>query len=331
MVFSDIAPSRRSDRRLAVRILGWLVAAVLLVSAPLFVSDYHLFQIGLIASTSIIAAGLVIAMGVAGQVSLAQAAFAALGAYGSTVLAQRFGLPQWGGIPLTAAAVGLAGFVLGLLTLRVEGHNLALVTMALTAIVQVVIVHWESVTGGALGLAVPPLHIGKTPLTSGAALFYLTVSVAAVMFALARNVLNSRIGRAFAALRQSEIATQTAGVNVLHYKALAFSLSAMFGAVGGGLQALQTTYLDPQAFGILESVLFIAIIVIGGFRSIAGAALGSAIFTIVPAMLGGLQSYKGFAFGLVLLVIIVLFPQGLAGLATAALDRIRPRIADLRR
>jgi len=308
--------------------LGWLAAFALLLSAPSFVSDYRLFQIGLVASTSIIAAGLVIVMGVAGQISLAQAAFAALGAYGSTVLAQRAGVPQWIGIPLTAAAAGASGFILGLLTLRVEGHNLALATMALTAIVQVVIAHWESVTGGALGLAVPPLRIASVPLTSGAALFYLIVPVAVAMFALAVNLLNSRVGRAFSALRQSEIAAQIAGVNVLYYKALAFACSAVFGAVGGGLQALQTTYLDPQAFGILESVLFIAIIVVGGFRSMAGAPPGRAGFTIIPGGLGGFPSYQGFVFAAVLLMIVVVFPQGLAGLGTAALNAVRSWIAN---
>jgi len=327
MVYSASGPSRRFDRRPAGRRLAAVAVLGLLLAAPLFVSDYRLFQIGLIASTSIITAGLVIVTGIAGQVSLAQAAFAALGAYGSTLFALRVGIPQWIGLPLTAAAVGASGFVLGLLTLRVEGHNLALATMALTAIVQVVIVHWEFLTGGALGLAVPPLRIGDTPLTSSVALYYLIIPVTVVMFAVAANLLNSRIGRAFAALRQSEVAAQSSGVNVLHYKALAFAVSAVFGAVGGGLQALQTTYLDPQAFGILDSVLFIAIIVIGGFRSMAGAVLGSAVFTVIPAMLGAFQAYKGFVFALLLLVVIVLFPSGLASLGPVVLDAVRFRIA----
>ena len=313
MVYLVSNGSRRFDHRV-LHGFAWLAGFAVLLMLPLFVSDYRLFQIGLVASTSIVTAGLVIVTGVAGQVSLAQAAFAALGAYGSTLLAQHFGLSQWIGIPIMAAAVGACGFGLGLLTLRVEGHNLALATMALTAIVQVVIVHWESLTGGALGLQVPPMRIAGTSLTSSAALYYLVIPVSVMMFLLAANLLRSNVGRALAALRQSEIAAQTTGVNVLYYKALAFSMSAVFGAVGGGLQALQTTYLDPQTFGILESVIFIAIIVIGGFRSLAGAVLGSAVFTVIPTMLGAFQSYKGFVFALLLLVTIVLFPGGLARL-----------------
>jgi branched-chain amino acid transport system permease protein len=324
MVYSDSNPSKRFEHR-SIRAVLWLIAFGLLLLLPSFLSEYRLFQIGLIASTSIITAGLVIVTGVAGQVSLAQAAFAALGAYGSTLLAQSVGLTQWIGIPLTAILVGVSGYLLGLLTLRVEGHYLALATMALTAIVQVVVLHWESLTGGALGLAVTPLTLGHTALTSGLALYCVIIPVAIGMFALAANLLNSRVGRAFAALRQSEVATQSVGVNVLHYKALAFSVSAVFGAVGGGLQALQTTYLDPHLFGILESVLFIAIIVIGGFRSMAGAVLGSAVFTVIPAMLGAFQSYRGLAFAVVLLLTIVVFPGGLVSLGTTALGKCRFR------
>jgi branched-chain amino acid transport system permease protein len=321
MAYSASRNSRRSDARPGIKVMAWCCVVAVPLLLPSIVSEYRLFQVGLIASTSLVAAGLVIVTGVAGQVSLAQAAFVALGAYGSTLLAQDLGISQWIGIPVSAVAAGAVGYVLGLLTLRMGGHYLALATMALTAIIQVVIVHWQSLTNGALGLAVMPLTIGGKPLTSGVALFYVVIPVTVAMFALAANLLDSRVGRAFAALRQSEIAASTLGINVLHYKALAFALSAVFGAVGGGLQALQTTYLDPQSFGIVESVLFIAIIVIGGFRSMAGAVLGSAVFTIIPTMLGAFQSYRGLAFALLLLGTIVLFPGGLAGLGSAGLAK----------
>jgi branched-chain amino acid transport system permease protein len=163
------------------------------------------------------------------------------------------------------------------------------------------------------------LTLAGIPITSAAGLFYVVVPVTLIMFALTANLLNSRIGRAMAAVRQSEVAASTAGINVLLYKAFAFALSGVFGALGGGLQALQTTYLDPQSFGILDSVLFIAIIVIGGFRSMAGAVLGSAVFTFMPAMLGTFQSYRGLAFALLLLATIVLFPGGLANLVKIAI------------
>jgi branched-chain amino acid transport system permease protein len=259
-------------------------------------------------------------------VSLAQAAFNAFGAYGATLLALHLGITPWIGIPLSALLSGVAGYGLGLLTLRLGGHYLALATLGLTAIVQAVLIHWEALTGGALGLAVAPLKIGDLGVTSGRALFYVAIPVAFVMFLFAANILRSRIGRAFSALRQSEVAAYTAGVNVLHYKSLAFGLSGVFGAVGGGLQALQTTYLDPHAFGIIESVLLVAIIVVGGFRSIAGAIVGSAVFVVIPEMLGAFQSYKGMVFAGLLLLAIVLFPGGLVDLGTLILGRARSLI-----
>jgi branched-chain amino acid transport system permease protein len=193
--------------------------------------------------------------------------------------------------------------------------------MALTAIVQVALIHWESLTGGALGTAVAPLAIGETEMTSGFQLFYVVVPVAFAIFLGAAHLLDSRIGRAFSALRQSEVAAQTLGVNVVHYKSLAFAISAVLGAVGGGLQALQTTFLDPHTFGIVESIVLIAIIIIGGFRSIAGALLGSAVFVLIPELLGAFQSYKGVVFAILLLLMIIVFPGGLAALFAAALAR----------
>jgi branched-chain amino acid transport system permease protein len=294
---------------------------------PFLTADYRIFQMGLIASTAIMALGLVMVIGVAGQISLAQAAFSAIGAYVCTLAAIHAGIAPWFGIPIAGLLAGIVGYVFGLATLRLGGHYLALVTMALTAIIQVVLVHWEPVTGGALGLSVPPLSIAGNELTSGFSFYYVVVPVAFGMFLLAANILNSRIGRAFSALRQSEVAAQTLGVNVLHYKSLAFALSAFFGAVGGGFQGLQTSYLDPNLYGILESVALVAVIIIGGFRSIGGAVIGSAIFVLVPEMLGAFQGYKGLVFAALLLVTIVLFPTGLAGLGAGLCSRIQSLVA----
>jgi branched-chain amino acid transport system permease protein len=312
------------------RLALWLGLLALLLAWPLVGSEYRVFQAGVVASTAIMALGLVIVTGVAGQVSLAQAAFSAIGAYGAALLALKLGIPPWFGIPLSAVLAGLAGYGLGLASLRLGGHYLALVTMAMTAIVQVALIHWETLTGGALGLAVAPLSIAGRELTSGFALYYVVVPVAVAMFAAAANLMDSRLGRAFAALRQSEVAVQTLGVNVLHYKALAFALSGVFGAVGGGLQALQTTFLDPHAFGIIESVVLVAVIIIGGFRSIPGAVLGSAVFVLIPELLGGFQAYKGVVWALLLLIMIVVFPGGLAGLAATIIGRLRLSASALR-
>jgi branched-chain amino acid transport system permease protein len=296
-------------RRLTICIAG--VAAFLI--APHFLAEYHLFQICLIAATAIVVLGLVIVTGLAGQISLAQSAFVGLGGYGSAILATSLGVPLWAGIPLTALAVALAGYVLGQLTLRISGHYLALATMAFTAIVQLAFIH-SDITGGAAGMPVPPFRILGRTLVNGGQLYYVILPVTALLFLLVRNVTRSRFGRALAAIRQSETAAEAMGLNVLRYKATAFAASGFLGAVGGGLLASLSTYLDPAQFSITQSVYFLAVAVVGGMSSQFGAIIGSAVFILIPDLLQSFQSYLGLVFALLLLGFIVLRPNGLASI-----------------
>jgi branched-chain amino acid transport system permease protein len=288
---------------------------VLFAVTPALVSDYTLYLLSLIAVTAIIALGLTIVTGIAGQVSLAQAAFSAIGGYGAVLLAIRLDVPLWLGIPAAAVAAAGVGYVLGLPALRLEGPYLALVTLGFTAIVQTILIHWGSVTNGQLGLQVPPLTLGGRPLTSSRDLYLVTIPVTAALFAGAARVLGSRVGRAFDALRQSEVAAAVLGVDLLHYKTLAFALSAFYGALGGGLHALLTTFLSPDTFGVLESIFFLAVIVVGGVSRAAGALLGSALLVLLPEVLTAFRHYQAFVYGVLLLTFIVFVPGGLSGLA----------------
>ena len=294
--------------RLAICIVG--VAGFFV--APHFLAEYHLFQICLIAATALVVLGLVVVTGLAGQISLAQSAFVGLGGYGSAILATSCGVPLWASIPLTAFAVSLAGFVLGQLTLRISGHYLALATMAFTAIVQLAFIHSDSVTGGAAGMPVPTFRIFGLTRTTGGQLYYVILPTTALLFLLVQNVMQSRFGRALTAIRQSETAAEAMGLDVLRYKAMAFAASGFLGAIGGGLLALLSTYLDPAQFGITQSVYFLAIAVVGGMSSPFGAIIGSAMFILIPDLLQSFQSYLGLVFALLLLGFIVLRPNGLA-------------------
>ncbi|HWW47313.1 MAG TPA: branched-chain amino acid ABC transporter permease [Xanthobacteraceae bacterium] len=283
-------------------------------AAPHFLAEFHLFQLCLIAGTALVVLGLVVVTGFAGQISLAQSAFVALGGYGSAILATSWGVPLWLGIPVIAIIVALFGYLLGLMTLRVAGHYLALATMAVTAIVQIALVHSDVLTGGAAGMPVPPFEIFGRTLENGGQLYYVIIPVTALLFLLVRNLNQSHIGRAFAAIRQSETAAEAMGLNVLRYKAAAFGASGFLGAVGGGLLAPLSTYLDPAQFGITQTVYFLAIAVVGGMMSPLGAAIGSAVFVILPDFLQAFQSYLGLVFAVMLLAFIVLRPTGLASI-----------------
>jgi branched-chain amino acid transport system permease protein len=301
-----------------------LSAAAILIffAAPHFLAEFHLFEICLIAGTSLAVLGLVIVTGLAGQISLAQSAFVALGGYGASILATSWGIPLWAGIPVVAMVIALLGFLLGLMTLRVAGHYLALATLAVTAIVQLALIHWEALTGGAAGMAVPPFEIMGRALTTGRELYYVILPVTALFILITHNLTASRFGRALTAIRQSETAAEAMGLDVLRYKAAAFAASAFLGAVAGGLLAPLTTYLDPAQFGITYAIYFLAIAVVGGMFSPLGAVIGSAVFVLLPNYLQAFQSYLGLVFALLLLGFIVLRPNGLSSLRWTRPSRI---------
>lgn len=297
------------------RIAMGVVVVAAFLATPHYLAEFHLFQICLIAATALVVLGLVVVTGFAGQISLAQSAFVGLGGYGSAIFATSWGMPLWASIPLTAMIVALVGFTLGQMTLRISGHYLALATMAFTAVIQLAFIHADPVTGGAAGMPVPPFRIFGISLTNGGELYYVVLPVTMFLFLTVRNVMRSRFGRGLTAIRQSETAAEAMGLNVLRYKAAAFAASGFLGAIGGGMLALLSTYLDPAQFGITQSVYFLAIAVVGGMLSPLGIVAGSAVFVLLPEFLQSFQSYLGLVFALLLLGFIVLRPDGLASMA----------------
>lgn len=295
-----------------VRLAFSTIAVGLFLLAPQVLRDYQLFQLCLIAATAVVVLGLVAVTGMAGQISLAQSAFVALGSYGSAILAGKWHIPLWGGIPVSAVLAGFVGFALGQATLRVAGHYLALATLAFAAIVQLILIHADDLTGGAAGMPVPAFMIGSLTLSKASQLYYVIVPVAAAVFAIFANLLHSRFGRMLAAIRQSETAAASLGIDVLRCKAMAFAASAFLGALGGGLLAPLTSYLDPAQFGVIQAISLLAMAVIGGMRSPVGAVLGSAIFMLLPDVLQRFQTYLGLIFALLLCASIIVRPDGLA-------------------
>jgi branched-chain amino acid transport system permease protein len=307
-----------------LRLLIGGILLVMFIATPYLLAEFQLFQICLIAATALVVLGIVVVTGLAGQISLAQAAFVGLGGYGPAILAARYGVPVWAGITITAVAVGAVGYALGQLTLRVSGHYLALATLAFTAIVQLALLHSDSITGGAVGLPMPTLELAGKTFASGGTLYYVVLPVVGMLFLVVHNLMNSPVGRAFAAIRQSETAAAAMGINVLSHKSAAFAASGILGAIGGGLLALLSTYLDPSQFGITQAVYYLAIAVVGGMQSPIGAIVGSAVFVLVPEFLQAFQTYLGLVFALMLLVFIVLRPNGLISVATDLFRILNP-------
>lgn len=306
-------------------VIVWLVVAAVLLAGQAYMSSHILVLMALIATTSIITVGLSIVTGVAGQISLAQAAFCGLGAYGATLSVELIGIPMWLAIPLAAIVVGIIGYGVGVLSLRVEGHYLALVTLAFGGIVNLGLLHLDGLTGGAVGHPAQPLVIAGFSFGSPVSLYYVSIVVAGLVLWAVTNMLNSRWGRAFHGVRLSEIACESLGMDVRRIKAIAFALSAALGALGGALQSLQTTYLDPAQFTVLGSVSFVSVLVIGGLRSQLGAIIGAIIYVMAPEWLGGFKAYMGLMFAVVLIVIILIAPSGLETLVKGARMPFRKR------
>lgn len=294
------------------RILGPLVALGIVV-AVLFGGQYLNYVIGLAGVAVIVALGVNLLTGFTGQVSLAHGAFYGIGAYTTVLLDLKLGVPFVVALPaggLLAAAVGLA---VSVPAFRLSGHYLALATLGFNQVVQLVMIHWESLTNGPIGLRVPGFpRLGGLSAVQTSALVIVVSAI--VLYWVADNIVHSRTGRALVAIRESEIASAAAGVHLARYKAVAFAVSAFFAGIGGGLIAQHTLFVSPDYFGFLESVLFIIMIVVGGLGSTVGSVVGAVVMTALPELLGRLQEWYGIIYGGILLVFVIAMPRGIVTL-----------------
>ena len=297
------------------KILGWAAALILLLSLPLFLGKYSIFLLSLLAIYALVSLGLNLLMGYTGQIAAGHAGFLAIGAYITALFTANF---EWVPCPvillLAGTISGLIGFLLGIPILRLKGFYIAMATLAFGVVVSEIILQWSSVTGGDNGFSVPTARIGGLIFDSDFKLFYLIIPVTILMTILAKNLVNGYIGRAFIALRESEIAAQTIGIDLAKYKTIAFAVSAFYTGVAGGLFAFLITYLSPDAFTIELSIDFISMIVIGGMGSILGSIIGAVILTGMQQVLAGLLDLQILIFGLSLIIFMIFMPKGIVGM-----------------
>jgi branched-chain amino acid transport system permease protein len=270
-------------------------------------------------------AGLTLLLGFAGQVSLAQAAFYGLGAYGSMLGTVRFGWNPWLALVVTAAACGLVAYLIGLPSLRLHGHYLALATLGFGIIVNIVLVQETEITGGPTGIAgIPRLSLGPVPLATDRAYFLFVWAVAlALLLACRRLVTGSSYGRVLRALGASEVATASVGIDVARYKVQVFALTAVLGSLAGSLFAHYLTVISPSEFGFDVSIEFLVMAVVGGLGSVWGALFGVLAVTLLLELLRTVapmlapnaptSEYEVVAFGALLVLALLFLPEGLAG------------------
>ena len=292
------------------------LAAVAALGWPLVAPKYLVFLGTLVAVNAVVAIGLNLLSGYTNQLSFGHAGFLAIGAYvAALVTLQVPALP----VPLTLLVAGLAtalvGLALGVPCLRLEGLYLAMATLAFGFVVTEAITNLDWLTRGNDGLRVPLARLGPWTLATDAARYYLAVAVAAAMILAALNVAATRTGRAFLAIRTSEIAAQASGINAAAYKTIAFVLSAFYTGVAGGLFAFVVGFLSPDAFDVFLSVDFLVMIILGGLGSVLGSVAGATIVTVLNDSLAGFQAFRPLIFGAIMIICMLFMPGGLAAMA----------------
>ncbi len=325
-------------------LLGILIFGLL--AAPLFINQFANFVLSRMAIYAVVALGLNLLTGYSGQISLGHGAFFAIGAYGAAIVANRLGLPWPVCILVGGLAAGVAGYLLGWPSLRLTGPYLAIATLALAIAVPQALLKFEGLTGGVQGLKVaqprPPAGLAQDQW-----LAYICLITAIVMVWLTVNLVRGRIGRAFIAVRDSEIAAQAVGVSLPRFKTLAFAVSAFYTGLAGGLLAYLLGYIAPDAFTLVVSIEFLTMVVIGGLASVAGSVVGAVVIVVLPLMasnltdyLAGLLNLVGLSavgattrgliwaiYGVILILVMVFLPGGLVSLY----DKIKGFRARLRK
>lgn len=283
----------------------------LLLVVPSIANQYHAFVANLVLLYIILALGLNLLIGFAGQLALSNAAMYGIGAYGTGLFMVHFGWPYWAAAPCGVLVAMVSGTLLALPALRLSGIYLALATLAFAQSTFWVMTHWTDVTFGAGGFVPPPLDFAPLPLTQEEGIYYLSWIAAIVLYFVAKHTMESPIGRAFVAIRDGEIAAQALGIDLLHYKALAFAMSGFYAGVAGALYCGLLGFVGPESFDLLQMVLHKGAVVLGGMGSVVGAVLGGTLLTVLVELTKEMKFSIEIAFGGLLIIFVLFQPSGL--------------------
>jgi branched-chain amino acid transport system permease protein len=294
-------------------LMKFSVFAAAVFTAPVFFKDGYIVNVLVFVGIyTILAVALNLLLGLAGQISLGQAAFFGLGAYISGVLTATHAVNPWLAMVIAVMAVGIIAFVLGYPILKLKGHYLAMATLGMGIIVYIVFNETVDITGGPSGLSgIPNLSICGVIFNSDMKNYYLVWSFAIVTILLSVNLSASRIGRALRAIHDSEVAARILGVNVRLLKVQIFTISGIFSALAVSLYAHTVQFISPASFGFNVSIELLTMVIIGGLGSIYGSFLGAAILTLLPELFRSFQDYDIIIYGLVLIVMTMFMPGGL--------------------
>jgi branched-chain amino acid transport system permease protein len=307
----------------------WLAVLILLmVILPFFLSRYQLSILNEMGIAVIGALGLNLLIGYTGQISLGHGAFVAIGAYTSGLLTGKLGAHFIISLPLSGLMAAVLGLIVGIPSLRLKGLYLALGTLAFGFVIEYVLFHWD-LTQGDLGMAVKRISLGDFQIKTQRQYFYLITTFAFLAVLVTKNIVRSKIGRSFIAIRDRDIAAEAMGISLAKYKIMAFGLSAFYAGIAGCLTAHYNRWIVPGSFDISLSIAYIAMIIMGGLGTVLGSVLGAILITGIPhgivyivdlikdsypALSGFIIDFKLGIFGLVIVGTLLFEPAGLFGI-----------------
>ena len=296
----------------------WLLGALILVLllVPLF--GFNLFVMRIIIVIGIycmLALALNLISGYVGQLSLGNVGFYAIGAYTATIFMIRFGWSFWTAMIIAGIFAGISGLLLGLPTLRLKGAYLTIVTLGFGEIIRMVLMNWTGVTSGMLGIRNIPLpeFFGIRLTLANNGLYYLVLALTLLVSVFCLFIIKSKIGRAFIAIREDEIAAQMMGIRAFRYKVLAFVLSAAISGIAGAFYAPMIGFIDPTLFTFEISSLLVSMVILGGLGTMRGMYFGAAVLILFPEVSRFMMEYRFVIYGLILVLMMRFRPQGLLG------------------
>jgi len=302
----------RSARKQTSLIRGICILCIL--ALPHVVPDYYLDVAILVGIYVILALGLNVVVGFTGLLNLGFVAFYAIGAYAYALLNTRCGLDFWAALPFAVGLSAAAGLLLSIPALRLRGDYLAIVTLGFGEITRLILNNWDSFTmgpNGISGIAAP--RIFSLSIGGLSHFYYLVLLFAFATFFVTRRVHASKIGRAWVAIREDEIASSIMGINTTRYKLYALAFGAFWAGLAGAIFAAKMRFVSPESFTFMESVLILCMVILGGLGSLWGVILGVCILVLLPEMLREIQIYRMLALGAGLVLLMIFRPQGLIG------------------
>jgi len=315
-LITGILPSFRLSVLFSQGRMGLIIflSSLFAMAIPFFAGDYFLDVAILAGIYIILALGLNVVVGFTGLLNLGFAAFYAIGAYTYALLNTKLGIGFWTAMPASLVLTTLAGFLLAIPALRLRGDYLAIVTLGFGEITRLIINNWDSLTRGPNGISdIGRPEVMSFPLNTLSSYYYLVFFCVIFTIFIIKRVHASRIGRAWIAIREDEIASSVMGIHTTVYKLYAFAFGAFWAGLAGSLFTAKMQFVSPESFTFMESVLIICMVILGGLGSIAGVVIGALILIILPEMLREVHLYRMLALGAGLVLLMIFRPQGLLG------------------